>query len=587
MKVLRKIFLLAFLPILLTSIALSVALWRSSSLSSKNQLAIEANTKFDLFTHKMLEKINGIQAVLRVESARLLPGASGDIVNELKKLEKLLPLKNEGLFYIQPDGILLGTRDAHLDVSGRYYFPLISKGTPFITRIIDSMASRAQVTLIICPRLDDSGKCLGALGASIPASELLAPLNSIELPGGTNLAIIEDTGKINASRAQLQEGVELTIKRLMSSGESNGLRQMGGIFFRRIPGTPWALALVPPAQKSLEVTKRLSIIHGIIALSVFCLAMLSYIVLSKMVANPIENLTTAHSRIQQGDYTARMTLRAGDEFARLGESFNRMAEQLEQSHRCLQDIAANIPGVVFQAHIHANGKITMPYVSQRAKEIFGIDTEPEGFIERFAANIPEQDRGRFIESINKIVSKETTWDYEGEYLKPPGETLWFRVMSTPQRIGGQLFFNGIALDNTNRRMAEEALYESERRMSTLIANLSGIVYRCKNDTQRTMLLMSDGAISLTGYPISDFVDNAKISFGNVIFPEDRDKVWETIQSALKKREPFQLDYRIITAYGVKWVLEKGQGVFDNTRRAARAGGDSSSTSRNRSGSRTS
>src|SRR5205807_9010825 len=53
----------------------------------------------------------------------------------------------------------------------------------------------------------------------------------------------------------------------------------------------------------------------------------------------------------------------------------------------------------------------------------------------------------------------------------------------------------------------------------------------------------------------------QVSFGNLIHPEDRDRLWEDTQAALTDGRPFQQVYRINTASGEeKWVWEQGCGV---------------------------
>lgn len=108
------------------------------------------------------------------------------------------------------------------------------------------------------------------------------------------------------------------------------------------------------------------------------------------------------------------------------------------------------------------------------------------------------------------------------------------------------------------------LVESERRISTLINNLQGIAYRCKNDKDWTMEFISEGIIEITGYTPEDIIENKKLSFNDLIIPEDRDRVWKAIQLAVKKRESFEINYRIETASGeIRYLLEKGNGVFAN------------------------
>ena len=115
-----------------------------------------------------------------------------------------------------------------------------------------------------------------------------------------------------------------------------------------------------------------------------------------------------------------------------------------------------------------------------------------------------------------------------------------------------------------QRQTETALEESERQLSTLIDNLPGVVYRCRNDPARPMELAQGECEDLTGYA-ADELESGDVLWGeDVIHPDDRDDVWETTQEALEADEGFQVTYRIRTARGAhKWVWEKGCGVYDD------------------------
>ena len=112
------------------------------------------------------------------------------------------------------------------------------------------------------------------------------------------------------------------------------------------------------------------------------------------------------------------------------------------------------------------------------------------------------------------------------------------------------------------KMSEKALQESRRRMATLMSNLPGMAYRCKNTPDWTMEFVSDGCEPLTGYKPEDLIENGRLSFAEIIHPEDRLSVWHGTQETLKDRQPFQLVYRIVTANSEeKWVWEQGRGIF--------------------------
>ncbi|OEC87569.1 MULTISPECIES: PAS domain-containing sensor histidine kinase [Methanobacterium] len=116
----------------------------------------------------------------------------------------------------------------------------------------------------------------------------------------------------------------------------------------------------------------------------------------------------------------------------------------------------------------------------------------------------------------------------------------------------------------NLKLTERALKENERTFETLISNLPGVVYRCRNDLNWTMEFVSDSCLELTGYQPEDLIMNENISYMDLIHPEDRQMVWDIIQKALKENEHFKITYKIITADSkIKHVWEQGKGIFSS------------------------
>lgn len=118
---------------------------------------------------------------------------------------------------------------------------------------------------------------------------------------------------------------------------------------------------------------------------------------------------------------------------------------------------------------------------------------------------------------------------------------------------------------SERKKAEAALDEIQRSLATLMSNLPGLAYRCKNDKDWSFEILSDGCFDLTGYHTDDFLVKKKITFNDLIHVDDRDYVWDNVQKALELKKPYHLTYRITTAGGdLKWVWEQGCGIFDYT-----------------------
>jgi len=104
--------------------------------------------------------------------------------------------------------------------------------------------------------------------------------------------------------------------------------------------------------------------------------------------------------------------------------------------------------------------------------------------------------------------------------------------------------------------------DQERMLETLLGQLDGMVYRCRDDAQWTMEFVSDGCLALTGYRPEDLLLNSRISYEDITYADDRARIRAEIQAALHDRRRFELEYRINRADGmVRWVWERGAGIF--------------------------
>lgn len=112
-----------------------------------------------------------------------------------------------------------------------------------------------------------------------------------------------------------------------------------------------------------------------------------------------------------------------------------------------------------------------------------------------------------------------------------------------------------------RKLAEESFRTNEERFRSLVINIPGVIYRCSADKERTMQFISQEIETLVGFPAGDFI-NHKRTFASVIHPEDRKLAEDTVLKAIEGKNPFVIEYRVIHAHGkIKWVYEKGQGIF--------------------------
>jgi diguanylate cyclase (GGDEF)-like protein/PAS domain S-box-containing protein len=143
----------------------------------------------------------------------------------------------------------------------------------------------------------------------------------------------------------------------------------------------------------------------------------------------------------------------------------------------------------------------------------------------------------------------------------PGYEKWFLSEFIP--ITDEYLIN-INIDITTLKQNSGKYADQERQMRILLKNLPGLAYRCRNDENWTMEFVSDGSVDLLGFHPYELQGNQRVSYGELIHPDDRQEVREQIQAKLAEKTSFQIVYRVITSdQNVKHVWEKGQGIFSD------------------------
>jgi diguanylate cyclase (GGDEF)-like protein len=143
---------------------------------------------------------------------------------------------------------------------------------------------------------------------------------------------------------------------------------------------------------------------------------------------------------------------------------------LRASEGWRERITANVPGMVYQFTLAPDGTTAFPYVSEGARQIYGVDPRA---IERDGTLITRvvhpDDVAGFEASVAASAATLTPWAWEGRVVLasgdgPPEEKV-LRGASRPERLpDGTIRWDGLLLDVTDRARAERALRESEARL---------------------------------------------------------------------------------------------------------------------------
>ncbi|WP_422359031.1 ATP-binding protein [Reichenbachiella sp.] len=113
--------------------------------------------------------------------------------------------------------------------------------------------------------------------------------------------------------------------------------------------------------------------------------------------------------------------------------------------------------------------------------------------------------------------------------------------------------------------SKKALLNQNERYLSLIDNVPGVIFRCKNDENWSMEFISSYVKSITGYEPVDFLDHKNgIHFNDIIHESDQLMAKEDVETQLIKGSHYRTTYRILTkSKEVKWLWEQGVQIIDN------------------------
>jgi PAS domain S-box-containing protein len=172
--------------------------------------------------------------------------------------------------------------------------------------------------------------------------------------------------------------------------------------------------------------------------------------------------------------------------ARFATEHDRASEALHSADLRFGALAASIPGVVYQRKVTPDGQIRYTYISDGAKDLFGVS--PEEIISDpnalFDCHGPEY-RATFRERLLEASRELKMWDVEATIVTKDGQQKYTHAIARPHRTAdGTVFWDGVILDATRIKEAElrAASIEARTREEILESISQGLALYDENDT---------------------------------------------------------------------------------------------------------
>ncbi|ARV60062.1 histidine kinase [Nostocales cyanobacterium HT-58-2] len=149
----------------------------------------------------------------------------------------------------------------------------------------------------------------------------------------------------------------------------------------------------------------------------------------------------------------------------------------------LNRISANLPGMIFQFLKQQDGAQFIIYASSGCRELFELEPELlQADFQVLNQLIHPQDVKAFEESIATSCATGEPWLWEGRIMTPSGKLKWIQGTSRPeQQPSGDMIWDGLLIDITDRKLAEEKLRESEARYKAILDAIPDLMFRISRD----------------------------------------------------------------------------------------------------------
>ena len=145
---------------------------------------------------------------------------------------------------------------------------------------------------------------------------------------------------------------------------------------------------------------------------------------------------------------------------------SKLSKEFEKQKNRLDQIIAQIPGVVFQYHQTKDMEVSLPYLSANFTQIFGIDAEA---VMKDASLIMERfhpdDVGEYISNVEKSTTELSNFDWIGRIFDIEGKIKWVHIQSRPRQVDhGGIQSDGILFDVTEKKNQQ---FEMESKQKSL------------------------------------------------------------------------------------------------------------------------
>ena len=249
---------------------------------------------------------------------------------------------------------------------------------------------------------------------------------------------------------------------------------------------------------------------------------------------------------------------------RAEEESKRLAEITDKAHRRLGEIAANVPGIVWETLVDpATNERKTTFISDYVEKMLGYTpaewlAAPPGF---GLSTMDERDRAQAQRDSQRVIDTGNEGTTEFRWKAKDGRVVWTESYLSPvtDADGKVIGLRGVTLDITDRKAVDEHLRETKEKDRAILEAVPDLMflhtregvyldYHCKD--LRDLLVPPENFL---GKRVRD-----------VLPPDLADKVMHGIENVREGGEPYLLEYEVPLNGTKRWFEARMVATGENT-----------------------